>query len=173
MNITFKNGEKTLSVTMEDTSFRMFLTDIINILNAETLAKDKDAAGPKPAGEKAPARQTAEVQTAVKTDISKIPDLYALLNPTYKYPKGLSKSQAADLTALSLDPAALKHSRHKTVKGGKTVSSYSLYEISFLKSMQEACIPTETIYDEYIANPYCAERSMAAVRTRLSILKHS
>ena len=192
MNITFKNGEKIFSITMEDASFRMLFSgaDIMNILNNEVFEKGLELEKEEinQAKPQASVQETKEAETLnkdiweeimkVRTAEKEAPEKPVLKTPVlktfgYSYPSGLSEEQIADLTALSSDPAALKRSGRKIVRGGKKVSSYSVYEISFLKSMQEACIPTETIYDEFIKNPFCAEHSLAAVRTRLSILKHS
>ena len=192
MNITFKNGEKIFSITMEDASFRMLFSgaDIMNILNNEVFEKGLELEKEEinQAKPQASVQETKEAETLnkdiweeimkVRTAEKEAPEKSVLKTPVlktfgYSYPSGLSEEQIADLTALSSDPAALKRSGRKIVRGGKKVSSYSVYEISFLKSMQEACIPTETIYDEFIKNPFCAEHSLAAVRTRLSILKHS
>lgn len=190
MNITFKNGEKIFSITMEDASFRMLFADIMNVLNNEVFEKGLELEKEEinQAKPQASVQETKEAETLnkdiweeimkVRTAEKEAPEKSVLKTPVlktfgYSYPSGLSEEQIADLTALSSDPAALKRSGRKIVRGGKKVSSYSVYEISFLKSMQEACIPTETIYDEFIKNPFCAEHSLAAVRTRLSILKHS
>lgn len=179
MNITFKNGEKILSITMDDTSLSMFITDILNILGNRTFTKgyrDKQKEI-RQAETITSAKETKEDKEPGKADV--LHDIFGdilkkqMSRCGYNYPDGLSKAQTADLTAMSLDSAALKHIGRKMVKCGKEIQSYSLYEIKFLKSMQEAGMPTEVIYDEYIKNPYCKERSMAAVRTRLSILKHS
>lgn len=193
MNITFKNGEKIFSIAMEDASFRVLLdasfrvllADIMNALNNGVFEKD-----PEPKKEETnqaepqvSVQETKEAETLdkdiweeimkVRTAEKEAPEKPVLKTFGYSYPSGLSEEQIAYLTALSSDPAALKRSGRKIVRGGKRVSPYSVYEISFLKSMQDACIPTETIYDEFIKNPFCAEHSLAAIRTRLSILKHS
>lgn len=190
MNITFKNGEKIFSITMEDASFRMLFADIMNVLDNGVFEKGLELEKEEinQAKPQASVQETKEAETLnkdiweeimkVRTAEKEAPEKPVLKTPVlktfgYSYPSGLSEEQIADLTALSSDPAALKRSGRKIVRGGKKVSSYSVYEISFLKSMQEACIPTETIYDEFIKNPFCAEHSLAAVRTRLSILKHS
>lgn len=192
MNITFKNGEKIFSITMEDASFRMLFADIMNALNNGVFEKglELEKEETNQAEPQVSVQETKEAETLdqdvldweeimkVSTAEKEAPEKPVLKTPVlktfgYSYPSGLSEEQIADLTALSSDPAALKRSGRKIVRGGKRVSPYSVYEISFLKSMQDACIPTETIYDEFIKNPFCAEHSLAAIRTRLSILKHS
>lgn len=55
---------------------------------------------------------------------------------------------------------------------GEDIFSYSKYEVVFLNMMLEARFPTEDIYKEFIRSPYCMGRSLAGVRTRLSIIKH-
>lgn len=187
MNITFKNGEKIFSLTMEDASFRMLFADIMNALNNGVFEKglELEKEETNQAEPQVSVQETKEAKTLdqdvldweeimkVSTAEKEAPEKPVLKTFGYSYPSGLSEEQIADLTALSSDPAALKRSGRKIVRGGKRVSPYSVYEISFLKSMQDACIPTETIYDEFIKNPFCAEHSLAAIRTRLSILKHS
>lgn len=216
MNIVFKDGEKSISITIDDGSVKGILSNIAGIICSsykaapaeDTAEKDRaiiheaacrkrygtaspgypyppvphsgkvyqgqDDQGPGPnVSEKdgRPAYERPKVYLGQDEPGSGLNIPREAVQSAYEYPKELPEEKVSELKVLAADPGATGNKGTERTRGGKKVQGYSDYETLFLKSMQDAGVPTEAIYEKFTENPFCTERSVAAVRTRLSILK--
>ena len=185
MNITIKNQDHSLVITLEDAFLKETLLGIVSLVVGgkqspctETPAEPKAEVPVKRADETKKCtcnkEQTDETKKCAcsKEQNTQDKDVVEKQKKTgiYVYPEHLSEDYV-----LLLEETAKKKNALICVEVGQahgtSIYKYSEYELLFLKLMLAAGYSTENIYWEFACNPFCRKRSLAAVRTRLSAIK--